>query len=68
MPNPMLSNRMARELKMLEKSPPEGVCCWPAGDSITNLRAQVMPAHCTDICWPAQLPGRPALTMRHMPT
>jgi ubiquitin-protein ligase len=36
-----LANRMAKELKMLRKSPPQGVCAWAEGDSTTRLTAQV---------------------------
>jgi ubiquitin-protein ligase len=32
---------MAKELKTLRKSPPEGVCAWPDGDSSTRLVAQL---------------------------
>ena len=36
-----LANRMAKELKMLRKAPPEGVCAWPEGGSTTRLAAQL---------------------------
>ena len=36
-----LQNRMSKELKMLRKNPPEGVCVWPEGNSITRLSAQL---------------------------
>lgn len=36
-----LANRMAKELKMLRKAPPEGVCVWPDGGSTTRLAATV---------------------------
>ena len=40
-PSPMLANRMARELRMLEAHSPPGVVAWPEGDSVTELRAQI---------------------------
>lgn len=37
-----LANRMAKELRTLRKSPPEGVCAWPEpADSTTRLSAQL---------------------------
>jgi ubiquitin-protein ligase len=38
----MLANRMAFELKLLEREPPPGACAWPIGDSITELRATLL--------------------------
>lgn len=36
-----LANRMAKELKTLRRSPPEGVCVWPDDGSTTRLTAQL---------------------------
>ena len=35
------ANRMPRELKELEASPPEGVSAWPIGDQLFNLGAKI---------------------------
>ncbi|XP_029652954.1 ubiquitin-conjugating enzyme E2 T [Octopus sinensis] len=34
--------RMKKELQMLKDSPPPGIACWPKGDSIENLEAQII--------------------------
>jgi len=36
-----LANRMAHELRVLAREPPEGVAAAPVGDSITRLAATV---------------------------
>ena len=33
--------RMRREVSMLERDPPHGICAWPRGDSLTTLEAQI---------------------------
>ena len=38
----ILANRMASELKLLERDPPPGACAWPLRDSITELRATIL--------------------------
>eukprot|EP00959_Pyramimonas_sp_CCMP1952_P456406 9473117-Pyramimonas_sp.AAC.1 len=33
--------RMQRELKMLQSSPPPGVCAWPIEGALNHLHAQI---------------------------
>ena len=36
--------RMKRELGLLAREPPVGVCGWPVGDAVNALRAQIADA------------------------
>jgi ubiquitin-conjugating enzyme E2 T len=64
----MQAARMARELALLERSPPPGASCWPVGGSTDRLEAAIIgpegsPYHGgvfkLEVCVPARYPLEP---------